>query len=153
MGCVTREYCERPVAAVGVVVVRDDGRVLLARRANPPLDSLWSVPGGVLELGETIAECARREVREECGIECTTTEIYHAFDSIHRDPAGRVRYHYLIVDVLAQWASGDVCPGTDALEARWFSLDEAADLAMTPGAERVVRALLLRAPAAGTGVS
>ncbi len=60
----TREYFERPVAAVGVVVVRDDGRVLLARRANPPLDSLWSVPGGVLELGETIAECARREVRE-----------------------------------------------------------------------------------------
>ncbi|MDQ3328774.1 MAG: NUDIX hydrolase [Chloroflexota bacterium] len=146
----TREYAERPVAAVGVVVVRDDGRILLARRSNPPLQGLWSLPGGALEMGETITACARREVLEECGVDCTPTEIYHAFDSIHRDAEGRVQYHYLIVDVLARWTSGEVHAGTDASEAGWFTLDDMATLATTPAAIQVAQSLLLRMPPAVT---
>jgi len=148
---VGREYPERPIAAVGVVVVRNDGKILLARRANPPRQGLWSLPGGELELGETIAACAYREVLEECGVECTPTEIYDAVDSIHRDVKGQVRYHYLIVDVLARWASGEVRPGTDASAAGWFSLDEMVELEMTPAAESVARALLFRLPSPVNG--
>lgn len=148
-----REYVERPIAAVGAVVVRDDGRILLTRRANPPLQGLWSLPGGVLELGETIAECARREVLEESGVHCAPTKFFHAVDSIYRDAAGQVRYHYLIVDVLAQWTSGEARAGTDALDVGWFTLDELADLATTPQVHRVANELLLRVspPSGGAG--
>ncbi len=148
-----REYAERPIAAVGAVVVRNDGRILLTRRANPPLQGLWSTPGGVLELGETIAECARREVLEESGVECAPTDVYHAVDSIHRDSEGRVRYHYLIVDVLARWISGEARPGTDASDVGWFTLDDLADLATTPQLHHVASDLLIRAspPIGGSG--
>jgi mutator protein MutT len=132
------------VPAVGVVVVRDDGRVLLARRRNPPSEGLWSLPGGRLELGETISECARREVREECGIECEPLEVFHAVDRIHLDSEGRVRFHYLIVDVLARWTSGQPAAGTDASEVGWFALAEFASLEITKGVEEVARALLVR---------
>ena len=148
-----RQYVGRPIAAVGAVVVRADGRILLTRRANPPLQGLWSIPGGVLELGETIAECARREVLEESGVHCAPTDIFYAVDSIHRDAAGRVRYHYLIVDVLAQWTSGEARAGTDALDVGWFTLDELADLATTPQVHHVANELLLRVspPSGGAG--
>ncbi len=142
----SREYPEAPVAAVGVVVVREDGRVLLARRANPPAQGLWSLPGGRIELGETVAEAARREVREECGVECGPLEVFHVVDRIFRDEVGRVQYHYLIVEVLARWISGEVSPGSDASEAGWFPIGEISSLDITPGVAEVVDALLSRQP-------
>ncbi len=140
----SREYPEAPVAAVGVVVVREDGRLLLARRANPPAQGLWSLPGGRIELGETVVEAARREVREECGVECEPLEVFHAVDRVFRDREGRVQYHYLIVEVLARWVSGEVSPGSDASEADWFKTRELSSLDITPGVAEVVDALLSR---------
>lgn len=140
----SREYPSAPIAAVGVVVVREDGRILLARRANPPSAGMWSLPGGRLELGETVAECARREVLEECGVHCEPLELHHAVDSIHRDAAGRVQYHYLIVDVLARWTSGDPRPGADASEVAWFRAENLGEPDVTPRVAEVVEALLAR---------
>ncbi|MDP9351385.1 MAG: NUDIX hydrolase [Chloroflexota bacterium] len=141
-----REYPSAPVPAVGAVVVREDGRVLLARRLNPPQQGRWSIPGGRIELGETVAQCVRREVREECGVECEPLEVFHSVDRIYEDENGRVRFHYVIVDVLARWVSGEAVAGTDASEVGWFDVQELTALDLTPGAEDVIRALLLRLP-------
>ena len=146
----SREYPQAPVAAVGVVVFREDGRLLLVRRGNPPAQGLWSLPGGRLELGETLPEGARREVLEECGVECEPLEVFHAVDRIFRDEEGRVRYHYVIVDVLARWVAGEGTAATDAPEVGWFKPDELADLDITEGVEEVARALIARlGPPAG----
>lgn len=142
----SREYPLAPVPAVGAVVVRGDGRFLLARRLNPPQQGRWSLPGGRIELGETVAECVRREVREECGVECEPLEVFHSVDRIYRDGEGAVQYHYVIVDVLARWISGEAVADTDASEAGWFAVHELGGLDLTPGAEEVIRALLLRLP-------
>lgn len=136
-----------PVAAVGVVVIRGDGRLLLARRSNPPAQGLWSLPGGRIELGETVAEAARREVLEECAIECEPLELFHTVDRIFRDDAGRVQYHYVIVEALAWWVSGKGAPGSDASEVGWFAPEELPGLDITPGVAEVVSALLDRHPA------
>ncbi len=128
------------------MVVREDGRVLLARRLNPPQQGRWSIPGGRIELGETVAQCVRREVREECGVECEPLEVFHSVDRIYEDENGRVRFHYVIVDVLARWVSGEAVAGTDASEVGWFDVQELTALDLTPGAEDVIRALLLRLP-------
>ncbi len=128
------------------MVVREDGRVLLARRLNPPQQGRWSIPGGRIELGETVAQCVRREVREECGVECEPLEVFHSVDRIYEDEDGRVRFHYVIVDVLARWVSGEALAGTDASEVGWFDVQELTALDLTPGAEDVIRALLLRLP-------
>lgn len=127
-------------------MVREDGRVLLARRLNPPQQGRWSIPGGRIELGETVAQCVRREVREECGVECEPLEVFHSVDRIYEDEDGRVRFHYVIVDVLARWVSGEALAGTDASEVGWFDVQELTALDLTPGAEDVIRALLLRLP-------
>ncbi len=128
------------------MVVREDGRVLLARRLNPPQQGRWSIPGGRIELGETVAQCVRREVREECGGECEPLEVFHSVDRIYEDEDGRVRFHYVIVDVLARWVSGEALAGTDASEVGWFDVQELTALDLTPGAEEVIHALLLRLP-------
>ena len=113
-----REYPEAPVVGVGAVVVRD-GRVLLVRRANAPSRGRWSVPGGAVELGETLAEAAIREVREECQVEVEAGHILSTCDLIQHDENGRVRYHYVLIDLAARHVSGDPQAGTDALEVRW----------------------------------
>lgn len=143
---VTREYPLSPVAAVGAVVVRGDGCILLARRLNPPQQGRWSLPGGRIELGESVPECVRREVREECGIECEPLEVFHSVDRIYRDSQGKVLYHYVIVEVLARWVSGEAVAGTDASELGWFELAEIGALEISPGAEDVIRVLISRLP-------
>ena len=143
----SREYPERPIPSVGVVVLRADGRILLVRRANPPSQGLWSLPGGGVELGETVAEAARREVREECGVECEPLEVFHAVDRVYRDGDGRVRYHYVIVEVLARWLSGEATHGSDAGAVGWYAPEELARLEITPGVAEVVAALIARSPA------
>lgn len=142
----SREYPQAPVAAVGVVVVREDGRLLLVRRGNPPSEGLWSVPGGGLELGETVSECARREVREECGLACEPLEVFHAVDRIFRDERGGIRYHYVIIEVLARWLSGEATPASDASAVGWFRPDELSSPDITPGVDDVARVLLERLP-------
>ena len=113
-----RRYPERPFVAVGTIVVRD-GCVLLARRGKEPSYGLWSLPGGAVDLGEGLKNAAARETREECGIEIEITDVLEVVERMVRDPDGRVQFHYVIVDYLARWTSGELVPSSEVLEARW----------------------------------
>jgi 8-oxo-dGTP diphosphatase len=115
-----REYPDRPVVGIGAVVIRD-GKVLLIRRGVAPGRGLWAVPGGSLELGETLQQGAEREILEETGITIRAREPIYAFDFFERDPDGRIRFHFVIVDLAADYIRGDVKGADDALEAHWLA--------------------------------
>lgn len=115
-----REYPDRPVVGISAVVIRD-GKVLLIRRGVAPGRGLWAVPGGSLELGETLQQGAEREILEETGITIRAREPIYAFDFFERDPDGRIRFHFVIVDLAADYIRGDVKGADDALEARWLA--------------------------------
>jgi 8-oxo-dGTP diphosphatase len=115
-----REYPDRPVVGVGAVVIRN-GKVLLIKRGVSPSRGLWAVPGGSLELGETLQQGAEREILEETGITIRAREPIYAFDFFERDPDGRIRFHFVIVDLAADYIRGDVKGADDALEARWLA--------------------------------
>jgi 8-oxo-dGTP diphosphatase len=125
-----REYPDAPRVGVGAVVLRD-GRVLLVRRGVAPAHGLWAIPGGGLELGESLQEGAEREIFEETGITIRAGEPVFTCDVCHRDDEGRVRFHYVIVDLAAEYVSGEVKGGDDALEARWISPAELQGLSAT----------------------
>jgi 8-oxo-dGTP diphosphatase len=111
-----------PVVGVGGVLIRD-GKVLLIRRGKPPLYGRWVVPGGTVELGESLEQALVREMREETGLEVVPLEILTVFDRIERD-GDRVVYHYVIVDYLCRWLGGEALAASDALEAAWAALDD-----------------------------
>ncbi len=119
----SREYPKRPMVGIGVVVWRER-QVLLIRRGKPPRLGQWSLPGGLQELGETVFEGGRREVREETGTEVEITGVLDVIDSIQRDSEGRVRYHYTLVDLGAEWIAGEPVAGDDAAAAAWADADD-----------------------------
>lgn len=120
-------YPSEPRVAVGAVVFNDDC-ILLVRRGNRPARGQWAIPGGSVLLGESLSQAAEREILEETGIRIAAGEPAFVFDVVERDDAGRIRYHYVIVDLDATYHSGDLCPGDDALEARWVAEAEMAGL-------------------------
>jgi ADP-ribose pyrophosphatase YjhB (NUDIX family) len=134
---VTREYPARPIVGVGVVVWHGD-RVLLVRRGKAPRWGQWSLPGGAQQLGETVAEAARREVEEEVGLEVALGEIVATVDLIERDPHGRIRYHYTLIDFVAEAPRAALQPGSDAADARWFSIEEIEALGLWSETVRVI---------------
>ncbi len=121
----SREYPKLPMVGIGVVVWRER-QVLLIRRGKPPRLGQWSLPGGLQELGETVFEGGRREVREETGTEVEITGVLDVIDSIQHDDAGRVRYHYTLVDLAAEWRAGEPVAGDDAAAAAWADADDLA---------------------------
>jgi ADP-ribose pyrophosphatase YjhB (NUDIX family) len=129
---VSREYPASPIVGVGVFVLRGD-RCLIVRRGRPPGQGLWSIPGGRVELGETLREAALRELAEECGegLEVRLVGIAIALDRITADDDGRVRYHYVLLDYVAEHVSGEPTAGTDAAEARWATVEEIRGLTTT----------------------
>ena len=118
-----RRYPDRPIVGVLAVVMRGD-RVLVVRRANPPMRGRWGFPGGVLELGETIAQGAMRELIEETGVAAESAGPLTVIDTIDRDDEGRVRYHYTLVAVIGHWRSGEGTAGDDADEVAWLTRAE-----------------------------
>ena len=139
-----REYPTAPVAAVGGVVL-DGDRVLLVRRALPPRQGEWSLPGGRLELGESLADGAAREVREETGLAVEVGPVVEVFDRVHRDDAGGIRFHFVIVDFLCRVTGGALAAGDDAAEVRWATRDEVAALGVNAFAAAVIaRAFAIR---------
>jgi 8-oxo-dGTP diphosphatase len=117
-----REYPQRPLVGVGAVVV-DAGRVLLVRRGSEPLKGHWTLPGGALEVGESLAEGVAREVREETGLEVEPIELIEVLDRIHRE-GERVRYHYVIADYLCRLMGGELQAASDADAVRWVERAE-----------------------------
>ncbi len=142
----SREYPDWPRVGVGAVVLHR-GRVLLVRRGQAPALGKWSLPGGLVELGETTEAAIRRELREECGCEITPVGVAGVVDRVIRDDAGRVRFHYVLVDYLAVVGSDTVCAGTDAAEARWVEVDEVERLDTTEGLVGMIRRALALAEA------
>jgi 8-oxo-dGTP diphosphatase len=117
-----REFPDHPIVGVGGVVV-ERGRVLLVRRGREPLKGKWSIPGGMVELGEDLRRGVRREIREETGIHVKPLAVLSVLDRIVRQ-RGRVRYHYVIVDYACRRSSGRLRPSSDVLDARWVAPDE-----------------------------
>ena len=132
-----REYPESPLVGVGAVIVQDD-RVLLIRRGQPPLLGEWSLPGGVLECGETLREAVAREAQEETGLLVETRDMLGVYERVIRDDAERVRYHYVLIDYLCQAIGGDLKAGSDAADVRWFRRDELPALNLAYDAADVV---------------
>lgn len=128
----SREYPTTPIVGVAVVVL-DGESVLLVRRSRPPAEGQWSVPGGVLEVGETIAEAARRELQEETGLDCAIGPIVEVVERIIPDEAGRLRFHYVIIDILGTNPTGTLAAASDAAEARFVPLSELAQMDLTAG--------------------
>jgi 8-oxo-dGTP diphosphatase len=124
------EYPDHPRVGVGAVVLRE-GSILLVRRGVAPAQGLWAIPGGGLRLGETLQEGAEREILEETGIVIRAGEPLFTCDSFEKDETGRIRFHYVIVDVAADYLSGDVKGADDALEARWVPPAEIRELPVT----------------------
>jgi mutator protein MutT len=125
-----------PRVGVGAVVVHE-GRVVLIRRGKEPMYGRWIVPGGTVELGETLEEACVRELREETGLDVRPLELLTVFDRIDRH-GDDVRYHYVIVDYLCSWQGGELQAGSDALEAAWASRDELKDYDLPPKALEVI---------------
>jgi 8-oxo-dGTP diphosphatase len=140
----SREFPERPIAGVGGIVIdaaRD--RVLLVRRAAEPLAGHWSIPGGALEVGESLAEGVAREVLEETGVEVEVREVVEVLDRVLRLPDGRVQYHYVLIDYLCRPLRGDPAAGSDASEARWVSRVDLPAYALHPETLAVIEQAFL----------
>jgi len=133
----SREYPERPVVGVGVVIL-GAGKVLLVRRGKPPREGQWSLPGGAQKLGETVFEAAAREVREETGLGVEVLGLADVVDTIRNDDDGRIRYHYTLVDVFAVVRDGTLRAGGDAAAAAWFDLADVAGLGLWSETERII---------------
>ena len=126
-----RLYPERPLIGVGVLI-RDGDRYLLVRRAAEPDAGLWSIPGGLVELGERVEEAAVREALEETGLEVKIKELLGVVDKIERDEEGRIRFHFVIIDYLAEVKGGTLRPSSDALDARWIRVEDLPRYRLSP---------------------
>jgi len=132
-----RRYPDRPIVAVGAIVV-EKGRVLMARRGTQPSYGIWSIPGGAVHLGEELKTAARREIREELGIEVELTDVIEILERVTRDSEGRIQYHYVVIDYLARRVGGEPTPSPEALEVRWISPEEFPQYEMTRGTADVI---------------
>jgi len=133
-----REFPEVPLVGVGAIVIEDD-RVVLVKRAHPPLKAKWSIPGGVLEVGELVREAAVREAREETGLTVEPGELLGVYDRVLRDAEKRVQYHYVLIDFLCRRLAGDLAAASDASEVRWFGREELSALNLAEDTLDVIR--------------
>lgn len=133
-----REYPDRPLIGVGSIII-EGNRVVLVRRAHPPIQGQWSIPGGVLEVGELVREAAIREAREETGLTVEPGELLGVFDRVLRDTGNRVQYHYVLIDFLCRRLHGDLLAASDAAEVRWFTREELPALKLAEDTFEVIQ--------------
>jgi ADP-ribose pyrophosphatase YjhB (NUDIX family) len=133
-----REYPELPLVGVGSIIIEND-RVLLVKRAHPPIQGQWSIPGGVLEVGELIRDAAIREAGEETGLIVEPGELLGVYDRILRNPEKRVQYHYVLIDFLCRVVGGEMQAASDAAEVRWFMREELPALTLAEDTQDVIQ--------------
>lgn len=135
-----REYPKRPIASVAACVFKD-GRILLIQRGTPPSKGKWSVPGGAIELGESLKDTAKRELYEECGVEIEVGDIFDVESFLIRDENDNIQFHYIVTYLTANYVSGDIRPGSEELDVCWATKEELQNIDINP----VVRDYLLEA--------
>ncbi len=131
-------YPNRPLVAVGAVVFKED-KVLLILRAKPPAENHWTIPGGSVELGETLQEAAEREIWEETGLTIQAGAPVYTFDIIERDAKGAILFHYVIVDLAADYVSGELRPGDDAIDVCWASFGDVKSLKVSTATRKLLK--------------
>ena len=127
-----------PLIGVGAIII-EDSRVVLVKRAHPPLQAEWSISGGVLEVGELVREAAVREAREETGLTVEPGDLLGVYDRVLRNAEQRVQYHYVLIDFLCRRVAGDLAAASDAAAVRWFTRDELPALRLAEDTLDVIR--------------
>jgi ADP-ribose pyrophosphatase YjhB (NUDIX family) len=135
---IRRDYPDRPIVGVGAVIV-DQKRVVLVKRGGPPLQGEWSLPGGVVELGETLRSATEREALEETGLIVKAGDVIEVLDRIIPGKEGAPEYHYVLIDFLCTVQGGELRAGGDAAEARWAGQGELAEYKLEQPARDVIR--------------
>jgi ADP-ribose pyrophosphatase len=139
---IKREYPATPLLGVGVVVKKENS-ILLIQRAKEPKKGLWALPGGMVNLGEPIRLAAIREVKEECSIDIELQDIISVIDLIDKDPDGRVKYHYVLIDFLAEYIAGELRPDSDALDAAWVLPENLSQYNIPELTKKVIKKVIL----------
>jgi ADP-ribose pyrophosphatase YjhB (NUDIX family) len=134
---IERKYPIAPLIGVGAVAIKN-GKILLVKRAFEPGAGKWSVPGGLVELGEKLSEACAREMEEETGIECEVLELINVFDMIDRDESDKIRYHYVLADFLVKPVGGAERQNCEITEMRWVTREEARSMDLTKTARRAI---------------
>jgi ADP-ribose pyrophosphatase YjhB (NUDIX family) len=134
-----RAYPAAPIVGVGAVIVTDAGEIVIVQRGQPPLAGRWSLPGGVVEVGESLRAAVAREVREETGLEVEVGLLVEVVERIFRDAADRVEYHYVLTDYVCRPRGGVMCAASDALDARAVPPSSLGDYALAADTLRVIR--------------
>jgi 8-oxo-dGTP diphosphatase len=132
-----REYPDVPLVGVGAIII-DGNRVALVKRGHAPLQGKWSIPGGVLEIGETMRKAATREALEETGLTIEPGELLGVFERVLPDEQGRMKYHYVLIDFLCRKISGELTAGDDAEEVCWFRREDLPELGLSRETEEVI---------------
>lgn len=132
-----RTYPSAPLVGVGAVAIKN-GNILLVKRAFEPGAGKWSIPGGLVELGEKLSEACAREMLEETGLEIEVLELINAYDMVERDDSEKVKYHYILVDFLAKPVGGEEKPSEEVVEMKWVTREEARKMDLTRTARKVI---------------
>lgn len=133
-----RRYPDRPLVGVGAIIFRGE-QVLIVQRGREPAYGKWSLPGGLVELGESLEDAVRREVREEVGLDISVKDMVAALDRVILDDAGRIEYHYILLDFICEASSAEPHPATDVMDCAFVSLDTLSQYPMTSGTVEVIR--------------
>jgi 8-oxo-dGTP diphosphatase len=134
---IRREYPAAPLIGVGALII-DGGRIVLVRRAKPPAEGEWSIPGGLVHLGETLNEAVAREAHEETGLEVRPEILVELLERIFPDEQGRARYHYVLADFSCRVIGGTLLAGSDAAEARWVCCEDLENFNLAPITMKVI---------------
>lgn len=133
-----REYPKHPLVGVGAVIINNDS-VLLVKRKHEPGKDLWSIPGGLVELGETVQEAVKREVKEETGLDVEVVKLIDVVDNIIKDEQNRIKFHYILIDFLVSIIGGECKPTSDASEIKWFKNHELTNYKVTNTAMKLLK--------------
>ena len=133
----SREYPSLPLVGVGALIA-DSGRIVLVRRGSPPSKGEWSIPGGLVKVGETLKEAVVREAFEETGLRVEPRDLVELLERIFHDQHGRVQYHYVLADYLCRMAGGELTAGSDVTEAAWIDREQLPELGLAAVTLKVV---------------